>query len=192
MTETKTGDFVIPGDFLATAEEFVPGSGAYEEAGKIYAAATGVVLVDSRTKHISIYSRTAGPPVLKRGDVVIGRIEEVREQTATVVIAALRGREDREIPPPNVGTIHISQTANGYVKDLSGEFRIGDIVRAKVINPNREPVQLTTVGEDLGVIISKCSRCRNLLGRQDNKLACPVCGNVEFRKMADDYRQGAL
>ncbi len=26
--EIKTGDFVVPGDFLAVAEEFVPGEGA--------------------------------------------------------------------------------------------------------------------------------------------------------------------
>lgn len=190
MTEIKTGDFVVPGDFLATVEEFVPGNGAYEEEGRIYAASTGVVLVDSRTKHISVFSRTAGVPTLKRGDVVIGRVEEVREQTANVVIGALRGREDRELPSPNMGVIHISQTDAGYVKDLSREFRVGDIVRAKVLNTNREPVQLATVGEDLGVIVASCSRCRSPLGRQGNKLVCQACGSVEFRKMADDYRKG--
>ncbi len=189
--ETNTGDFVVPGDFLATAEEFVPGNGAYEEDGKIYAASTGVVLVDPRTKHISVFSRTAGVPTLKRGDIILGRIEEVREQTASVVIGALRGREDRELPPPNGGSIHISQTDAGYVKELSREFRVGDIVRAKVLNAMREPVQLTTVGEDLGVVVASCSRCRSLLSRQGNKLVCETCGNVETRKMANDYRKGA-
>ncbi|MBC7218641.1 MAG: exosome complex RNA-binding protein Csl4 [Hadesarchaea archaeon] len=192
MPEVSTGDFVVPGDFLATAEEFVPGNGAYEENGKIYAANTGVVLVDARTKHISVFSRTAGVPTLKRGDIIIGRIEEVRDQNATVVIGSLRGREDRALPPPNLGSIHISQTDAGYVKDLSREFRVGDIVRAKVINANREPVQLSTVGEDLGVIVAFCSRCRTPLTRQGKKLVCESCGNVEFRKMANDYRKGVL
>jgi len=192
MAEVNTGDFVVPGDFLATAEEFVPGNGAYEENGKIYAANTGVVLVDARTKHISVFSRTAGVPVLKRGDIIVGRVEEVREQAASVVIGALRGRVDRELPPPNIGSIHISQTDAGYVKDLGREFRAGDIVRAKVLNASREPVQLSTVGEDLGVIVAFCSRCRNPLSRQGNKLVCEACGNVEFRKMANDYRKGVL
>lgn len=192
MPEVSTGDFVVPGDFLATAEEFVPGNGAYEENGKIYAANTGVVLVDARTKHISVFSRAAGVPTLKRGDIIIGRIEEVRDQNATVIIGRLRGREDRALPPPNVGSIHISQTDAGYVKDLSREFRVGDIVRAKVINANREPVQLSTVGEDLGVIVAFCSRCRSPLTRQGKKLVCDSCGNVEFRKIANDYRKGVL
>ncbi len=192
MAEVNTGDFVVPGDFLATAEEFVPGDGAYEEDGKVYVANMGVVLVDARTKHISVFSRTLGVPVLKRGDIIIGRVEDVREQTANVSVGALKGREDRELPPPNRGTIHISQTSNNYVKDLSGEFRVGDIVRAKVLNANREPVQLTTAGDDLGVIVASCSMCRSPLIWQDNKLACQECGNVEFRKMANDYRKGVL
>jgi len=190
--EIKTGDFVVPGDFLATAEEFVPGEGAYEENGKIYSSCVGVVLVDTRTKHVSVFSRVPGPPLLKRGDVVIGQVEEVREQFASVLIEALRGREDREIPIPNYGMVHISQTRSGYVKDLSRQFKAGDIIRAKVLNVRRDIVQLTTAGEDLGVIVARCSRCRELLELDKTKLRCPHCGNIEFRKLASDYRKGTL
>lgn len=192
MGEIKTGDFVIPGDFLATAEEFVPGDGAYEEGGKIYSSCTGVVLVDVRTKHISVFSRTPGPPALKRGDVVIGRVEEVRDQGASVYIGVLRGREDRELPLPNMGTIHVSQVHTRYVEDLHRQFKPGDIVRARILNARREPVQLSTAGDSLGVIVAACSRCRALLEREDSKLRCLECGNVESRKLASDYRQGAL
>ncbi len=192
MPEIKTGDFVVPGDFLATAEEFVPGDGAYEEEGKVYAASTGVVLVDTRAKRISVFSRALGPPTLKRDDVVVGRIEEVRDQSANVHIGVLRGREDRELPLPTSGSIHISQTHTGYVNDLSDQFRAGDVVRARVLNARREPVQLTTAGDELGVIVASCSRCRTLLEREGTKLRCPNCGNVEFRKLVNDYRQGVL
>lgn len=190
--EIKTGDFVVPGDLLATAEEFVPGNGAYESSGKIYSSATGVILVDVRTKHISVFSRILGPPTLKRGDVVIGRIEDVREQSANVLVGVLRGREDRQLPPPDYGSIHISQTHTGYVNELGKQFRSGDIVRAKVLNVQRENIPLTTAGEDLGVIVAFCSHCRELLERDGTKLHCPNCGNVEFRKLANDYRKGVL
>lgn len=192
MAEIKTGDFVIPGDFLATAEEFVPGDGAYEEDGKIYSSCTGVVLVDVRTKHISVFSRTLGPPALKRDDVVVGRVEDVRDQSASVYIGVLRGREDRELPLPNMGSIHVSQVHTGYVEDMRRQFKPGDIVRARVMNARRAPVQLLTAGDDLGVIVAACSRCHTLLEREDSKLRCSECGNVEFRKLASDYRQGAL
>lgn len=192
MVEVKTGDFVVPGDFLATTEEFVPGEGAYEEEGKVYSSCTGVVLADVRTKRISVFSKTATPPALKRGDIVVVRVEEVREQSASVSIGVLRGHEDRQLPLPDLGSIHVSQVREGYVRDLSREFKAGDIVRAKVINAGRSPVQLLTLGDDLGVIMAVCSRCRTSLDKDDSKLRCPNCGNVEFRKLASDYRQGVL
>jgi len=192
MVEVKTGDFVVPGEFLATAEEFMPGEGAYEEDGEVYSSCTGVVLVDVRTKRISVFPRTAVPPELKRGDIVVGKVEEVRDQTASVYVGVLRGREDRQLPLPDFGTIHISEVRGSYLKDLSREFKPGDIVRARVMNVRRGTIQLTTVGDNLGVIMAACSRCRTPLDRDDTKLKCPSCGNVELRKLASDYRQGVL
>lgn len=192
MVEVKTGDFVVPGEFLATAEEFMPGEGAYEEDGEVYSSCTGVVLVDVRTKRISVFPRTAVPPELKRGDIVVGKVEEVRDQTASVYVGVLRGREDRQLPLPDFGTIHISEVLGSYLKDLSREFKPGDIVRARVMNVRRGTIQLTTVGDNLGVIMAACSRCRTPLDRDDTKLKCPSCGNVELRKLASDYRQGVL
>jgi len=190
--EVKTGDFVLPGDFLATSEEFVPGEGAYEEDGKIYSSAVGMVLVDIRTKRISVFAKTKTPPILKIGDIVLGRIEEVRDQFATVTLAAMRGKEERELPPPKMGLIHISKAQAGYVKDLSRLFKPGDIIRAKVLGAQREPVQLTTIGKEFGVLVALCSRCRTVLEKDGNKLKCPNCGSVEIRKMTPDYRQGVV
>jgi len=192
MAEIKTGDFVLPGDFLATTEEFVPGDCAYEEEGKIYATSTGVVLVDARVKKISVFSRVKGPPLLRPGDIIVGRVEDVREQSASVFIGVLRGREDREIPAPKMGSIHISQAHTSYVRELNKLFRIGDIVRAKVLGTQREQAQLTTAGKELGVLVASCSRCRTVLEHDGTKLRCPNCGNIEMRKVASDYRQGAL
>lgn len=192
MVEVKTGDFVVPGEFLATAEEFMPGEGAYEEDSKVYSSCTGVVLVDIRTKRISVFPRTTVPPELKRGDTVVGKVEEVRDQTASVHIGVLRGREDRQLPLPDFGSIHISQVRGSYLKDLSHEFKPGDIVRARVTNVRRGTIQLTTAGDSLGVIMAACSKCRTPLDMEDNKLKCPSCGNVELRKLASDYRQGVL
>ncbi len=187
--EVKTGDFVLPGDFLATAEEFVPGEGAYEENGNIYSSTVGMVLVDIRTKKISVFPKTKTPPTLKIGDIVIGRVEEVRDQFLTVSIAALVGNENRELPPPRLALIHISKVQAGFVKDLSKLFKPGDIIKAKVLNAQPELIQLTTIGRELGVLVAFCSRCRSPLDREGNKLRCPSCGSVETRKLSVHYRQ---
>jgi exosome complex component CSL4 len=188
----KTGEFVMPGDFLGTAEEFIPGPGAYEEGGKVYSSATGAVLLDTTHKQASVSSNVPEPPVLKKGDIVIGSVEDVREQSANVQIAMSRGNEGRALPLPDYGTIHISQTRGSYVRQLSTEFKVGDIVRAKVLDVAREPIRLSTSDSDLGVIFAACSNCRSPLELEGNKLRCPNCGNLESRKLAKDYRTGVL
>jgi len=190
--EIKTGDFVVPGDFLATAEEFVPGEGAYEESGKIYSSGTGVVMLDVQTKKASVHSKTKSIPSLKPGDIVIGRIEDTREQRANVWIAIQRGNEDRQIPLPDLGTIHVSEIRKEYVKDLSEQFKVGDIVRAKVTKADRKPVSLVTDSDDLGVIVAHCSSCHVPLDLEGKELKCPACGRTETRKLASDYRKGTM
>lgn len=193
LERIRTGTFVVPGIFLSTVEEFMPGEGAYEENGKVYSSRAGPVLVDIKTKRISVFSTASVPPVVKRGDVVVGRIEEVRDQAAEVRVGVIRGREERELPGPGMGRIHVSHVRAGYVSDLIKEFRAGDVVRAKVLNVSRELAELSTEGSDLGVIVATCSRCREPLRKEGpRRLRCPSCDHVEFRKLATDYRQGVL
>lgn len=190
--EIRTGDFVIPGDFLATAEEFIPGEGAYEENDEIYSSSTGIVLMDAREKKVSVHQKTSMPPSLKSGDIVIGRIEKVRSQMANVSVGILRGREDRQLPSSGDGIIHISKVSEDYVEDLDQQFKPGDIVRAKVLSTNRGSMRLSTIGDSLGVLVALCSKCRTVLEKEDSKLKCPNCGNIEARKIPKDYRKGIL
>lgn len=190
--EIKTGDFVIPGDFLSTAEEFIPGEGAYEEDGEIYSSSTGVVLMDDREKKISVHQKTNKPPSPKEGDVVIGLVERVKGQMVNVSVGILRGREDRQLPSSGDSIIHISKVSDDYVEDLSKEFKPGDIVRAKVLSTNRGSMRLSTVGDGFGVLVALCSNCRTVLDKKDSKLKCSNCGNIENRKIPKDYRKGIL
>ncbi len=192
MVEVKTGDFVLPGDNLATVEEFFPGEGVYEEGGGIYSSSVGMVLIDVRTKRISVFPKPKTPTVLKQGDIIIGRVEDVREQSLNVSLGVLRGREERELPSPKVGTLHVSRAHTGYVRELDRLFRSGDIIRAKVIGAQKEQVQLSTAGKELGVLVALCFRCRSVLDREGSKLKCSNCGSLETRKTTDDYRQGVL
>jgi len=192
MVEVKTGDFVLPGDLLAAPEEFLPGEGAYEERGKVYSCSVGIVLLDVRTRKVSVFPRTKTLPILKPGDLVVGRVEEVRDQFATVFICCMLGKEDRELPPPRLGILHISKVQRGFVKDLSALFRAGDIIKAKVIEIRPECVYLSVQDRALGVVHALCSKCRKPLNKEDTKLRCPSCGNIETRKVSVDYRRGLL
>lgn len=188
----ETGEFVIPGNFLATTEEFVPEEGVYEEGNGIYSSRTGVTLKDIDSKTISVHPKTDTPPVLEKGDIVIGRVDRVRGQIASVDIGAVRGKEDREIPFSIDAVIHISKVSDDYVDELEDELRPNDIVRAKVLSATKESAELSVVDDSLGVLVGFCSKCRAVLDKEDSKLECPNCGHTTDRKITNDYRQGIL
>ena len=188
--KVKPGDLVLPGDYLGVIEEYFPGEGVKEENGELYAVRAGKVVIDPERMEISVEPVTDTPPLPKVGDVVIGRVIEVKPQAAIVQIIRIEGREnDREIATSKLAGIHISQVDEGYVDNMQNEFRIGDVVRARVISAEKSPIQLSTKGKDFGVIYALCTRCRTPLVRRGDKLVCPKCGHVETRKLSSMYRK---
>lgn len=183
-------NFVIPGDFIGTSEEFLSRNGTYEDKGNIYAACTGVAKIDTKERSVSVVPQTDTPPVPKVGDIVIGRVSDIKSSVVLVDIARIKGQEDREIATLEQGAIHISNIKDAYVKELGYEFGFRDIVRAKVIDA--KTLRLSTDHKDLGVIKAICSRCRATLRRKGDKLECSGCGRIETRKIADDYGSGMI
>ncbi|MDF2955227.1 exosome complex RNA-binding protein Csl4 [Candidatus Alkanophaga liquidiphilum] len=179
----ETKNLVVPGDFLGTSEEFIVGDGVYDERGKIYAAVVGEVKIED--KRISVVPRVGTPPLPRAGDIVIGRVEDVKENVVVVSIACIQGCENRSVATSERGIIHISNIKNSYVTNLQQEFAHEDIVRAKVIDA--KALRLSTEQRNLGVIKAICGRCKSSLVRRGNVLFCETCRKVEMRKIADDY-----
>lgn len=187
----ENGEFVVPGTVLGFSEEFIPGDGAYEEGGKVFAARTGVLVVDMKERRIMVDPRTSVPPTPKDGDLVIGTVVDVKSQLALINITKLKG-VDRSMPGEVMGGIHISQTRDSYVSDIGREFNTGDVVYAKITNVSRTPMQLSTVDKNLGVIKAFCSRCTVALAKDGNKLKCPNCGRIESRRLSPEYGSGQV
>jgi exosome complex component CSL4 len=188
----KDGEFVLPGSFLGVAEEFLPGKGAYEEDGKVYSATVGFAKYDMKGRKACVNPAVSQPPSPTLGDIVICQVVAMREKMALVEILALKGYEDRDITGSTKARIYISQSSKRYVKQLTNEFRTGDVVRARVRREDKEPLELSTVDTDLGVIRALCTKCRSVLKRKGNSLECPNCGNIEMRKLASDYGKGQM
>jgi exosome complex component CSL4 len=180
---------VVPGDFLGTSEEFTPGSGVYDEKGNIYASLIGGVSISDK-RVIEVKPKVETPPMLRDGDVVVGRIEDIRDTVAIVSIACLKGHEEREIATSTQGVIHISNVKSGYVNDLQHEFGYLDLVKAKVIDA--KALRLSTEEKDLGVIKAICAKCKSNLKRKGNTLTCERCKRVEVRKISEDYGKGVV
>jgi exosome complex component CSL4 len=185
MSDTTPARLVVPGDLLGTAEEFVPGRGTYEHDGRIYAALLGHSRVDPSSRSVSVHALHSIPE-LDSGDLVLGRVEELKSAMAIVEILAAHP-SSRTVPGEPEGTIHVSKVKDGYTENLNDELAPGDLVLARILE-NHPSIKLTTAPPPLGVVSARCQRCHatlELTGR--NELVCPRCGNREHRKISSDY-----
>jgi exosome complex component CSL4 len=183
------GSFVLPGDAVGSAEEFVPGDCTYAKGGVIFASTTGLVKVDPKTRAAHVIPKTNAPVKLCQGDIVVGEVIDLKDSLVIVSLAFKKGHEDRPISDEEA-TIHISNVRNSYVKDLRHLFSLRDILKAKIIDERQ--MRLSTGDEDLGVIKAYCNRCMTGLVRKDGKLVCPSCANTETRKISSAYGLGVV
>jgi exosome complex component CSL4 len=187
MSAPELPSLVLPGDYLGAAEEFLPGRGTYENRGRIYASVLGTPVVDPRDRTVRVEARNAVPE-LQEGDLVYARVEEIK--TAMAVCAVLSTAASRRaIPGFPEGTVHISKAKEGYTETLSGEFAVGDVLLARVLQA-RPSIKLSTASATLGVVAARCQQCHALMTPGPKDLVCPRCGNRERRKLAQGPRPG--
>ncbi len=177
-------DIVMPGDELATNEEYMPGPGTFEKGGIIYSSVIGRRDFNE-TEKIARVSPLRTLDELREGDIVICEIIHVSNSLARVIVHA-----QESFPKPQFmnlnGVIHVSRIRDDYDNDVRNHFRIGDLVRARVdqVSPS---LQLSTKDEELGVLKARCQRCRSFLQNRDGTLHCKECQRDESRKVAGDY-----
>ncbi|MDF0591776.1 exosome complex RNA-binding protein Csl4 [Candidatus Methanocrinis natronophilus] len=183
-------NFVIPGDVVGAAEEFIPGEGTYVRGEFLRASTTGVTQFDSKDRSAKVLARTNAPVKLRNGDVVVGQITDLKESLAILRLGFKRGCEGRPIHNTEA-LIHISRVKSSYVKDIRTVFGLRDIVKAKIIDAT-PTIGLSVVDDDLGVVKAYCGRCATPLKFDGKNLVCNECQHVESRKMSPDFGTGMI
>jgi len=176
---------VVPGDALCVIEEFLPGPGTYEYNGVVRAALVGSTIADLNTRVINVKPRIREPILPRRGSIVYGIIVLIREEYAIVrLVSDVSGIKYHT---SFTAILHISQVTDKFIKDLFEVLRMGDIVKAKVLNDSI-PYNISIKDPKLGVVLAFCGRCGSLLKFESGDLLkCPACGNSERRKVSADY-----
>lgn len=177
---------VMPGDELATSEEYIAGEGTYEKNGKIFSAVIGKKAFDEGEK-IAKVAVTNPPAKLKPGDIVLGEVINISQSIVIISLAQVENRS-RALAGDREGALHISKVTKGFVEDIRKEYRLGDIVRARVLQASPS-VQLGTDSEELGVLKARCLKCRAILSKKGDALYCSRCERNEHRKLAKDYAE---
>jgi len=184
--------FVLPGDVVGSAEEFMPGEGTYLKGGYVRAQTAGLIQVDRKNRSANIIPKSNVPPKLQVGDIVVGRVTDLKESLAIIGLAFKKGYEARPLFNKE-GLIHISHVKNTYVKDIHQALGLGDIVKAKIIDiRNGDSVGLSIVDKDLGVVKACCGKCNGPLRLENKKMVCSKCGQTENRKLSTDYGLGVI
>jgi len=176
---------VMPGDRLCVEEEFLAGPGTYvDESGVVRAAIVGIPVFDMASRRVSVRPLTRKTLLPKQGDVVVGVVSAVKEDIAVVKVVGFEIYSP--FKNPITGLLHISQISESRIDSIYDALKLGDFIRAKVIN-NYVPLLLSIKEPRLGVLLAYCSKCGAVLVRKDSALVCPRCGNSESRKISLDY-----
>ncbi len=175
---------VMPGEEVGVEEEFAAGEGTYVQGGMVYSTVGGKLSDEGRTLSVAPPRRLS--PV-KVGTLVTGHVDNIAEPVALVVVEG-DGQEGVRFSKSNAYFIlHASRIKRGYVKNVRDEIRIGDIIRAKVVEEKNGEFHISTEDEECGVLKGFCTACRHTLAKKPTGLECSSCGRRENRKIAKGY-----
>ncbi|MEK6942045.1 MAG: exosome complex RNA-binding protein Csl4 [archaeon] len=184
-----TKKLIFPGTFLSFGEEYLPGNNAFENAeGDICSAAVGEAEFDDQQKIVNVRSVARNLEPLDAGSLVFGRIGLVTESKVFVDIFKAESNGSPRMVPGASSVLMVFNVMNGYVESLEEMFKVGDLVKAKVMAVNRFTVELETKSdESLGIIKGFCTSCKEPVRKFDNGFKCPVCAQPANRKFSSDY-----
>ncbi|MEM2917964.1 MAG: exosome complex RNA-binding protein Csl4 [Candidatus Altiarchaeota archaeon] len=184
MDSKTQSNKVMIGDYLGTIEEFLLGEGTYAENGEIFAARIGEKVVDKERHIVKVIGKK--PVELQVGQIVFGKIIDVKKNFITVIIKKIQGfNEELDIN----ANLYVANISDSYVNKPEDMFGIGDIIKARVIKIDIDLVDISTKG-DFGVVKAFCKKCRSQLVKSEKfkeRLVCESCGSKEVRKIASDY-----
>ncbi len=182
QTKSKT-KVVLPGDKLAISEEFLPGKHTYENSGLIRSLVAGAVNKDSKSMEISVMP-AAPARTIRVGDWVTGQVEVASGKSAGLKIYYANGeRMDKDF----AGSLLFGMGGPRGARRMT-PVKLGDIVRCRVFSLVNGIIHLSVDEREMGVVHALCGNCgRPLLRGGPNRVKCDECGNVEDRKLADDF-----
>ena len=136
MIYVNEKDLVVPGELLAE-DDYYPGRGTFDDDGKICSKLLG--LVSLRNKKISVIPLKS-KYLPKKGDVVIGKIDDVRFSMWGV-----------DINSPYSGILPASEVFGREKKELSRVFDIGDVLFLRIVDVDEvKKVKLGLKGRGMG------------------------------------------
>jgi exosome complex component CSL4 len=185
----KKKKIVVPVEMLATAEEYVAGPNTFESnKGDILAVTVGQPLFDEGNREVDVKTESRKVLPLETGSIVLGVVDFVKESAVIISLFDAEKRGIKRVLRETRAALMVSKVSREYIKDLHDFFKIGDIVKAKVIKLTPYSIDLATDSPDLGVVKAFCTKCKQPLHLFGGQLKCLACGHQDTRKFSKDYQ----
>ena len=182
---------ILPGDQIASIEEFEAGKYAYVSDGTIRSTSVGTKIYDFK-KRIAKIEKINSPILPRIGDIIVGYIEMLFGSMMSVRILYIN--ENKSFSGFSaIASTRISTPGRERDRRSRIIFRVGDIIRGRVISLLNSSIHITIDEKEFGVIYTLCFNCGGGTVRVNNKtIKCIECGINEDRKLTIDYGEEAF
>ena len=167
----------IPGEKIASIEEYLPGDNTFEDDDVIRATTIGDVNLDSTDRLASINSQTQ-ITVPKVGDVIIGVVEANLPSMIAIMIKYVNGKKVVADLECVCVTRHIRKKNIALAKD---------VVKAEIISHINGTIHASIDSEELGVLFTKCRKCFGTVVKMRDAVKCKDCTWIDDRKLSSDF-----
>lgn len=180
-----TGSPILPGDSIASIEEFEAGKNVYVIDGTLRSNAIGARIYDFK-KRVARTDKINSPGIPKIGDITVGFIEMLFGSMMSVRILYINDKKSSS----GFSAIASVRVSSSGQRDRRGRsvFRVGDIIRGRVISLLNSSIHIAIDDKEFGVLYTLCFNCSGDTVRiHGNGIKCVECGASEDRKLTNDY-----
>jgi exosome complex component CSL4 len=185
---------MLPGEYIASLEEFEGGKNTYLTAdGTVRSAAVGTKVYDLKRRIVKVDQKNS-PMLPKVGDIIVGYVDMLFSSMVSVKVLYINDKGSKAgfsaIASARVGGRSDRDRRGG---DRRAVFHTGDIVRGRVISLLNSTVHLTLAEKEYGVLYALCFICGgDTVRTNESTIKCVECGAFEERKLTRDYGKETL
>ena len=167
----------IPGEKIASIEEYLPGDNTFEDNDSIRATTIGEINLDSSERSASI-NRQTKITVPKVGDIIIGVVEANLPSMIAIMIKFVNGKRVIADLECICVTRHIRKKNIALAKD---------VVKAEIISHINGTIHASIDSPELGVLFTKCRKCFCTVVKMRDAVKCKDCGWIDDRKLSTEF-----
>ena len=168
---------VLPGDKIASIEEYEAGNNTFDDGDMVRAATVGQKVLDKTTRIASIkHPRILSIPLV--GDTIIGTVVAVMSSMIAVSIDYINGK-------PTTSKVEcVCSTRNIRKKNIA---LVNDIVTLKIINHLNGTIHASINEPQLGILFTKCRKCGGRVVPMRDAIKCTECSWIDERKLSSNF-----